>query len=290
MVLTGSAENLNNCARNLPAVATALGKDNWNLIKPIFNKLANENEWKVRLKIASSLHEMARILGPKLTEEGLLDTFESCFNDIDEVRIVMVRNLSAFIFALGPDETTRQLKTLREYAECENDNAWRYRQALTNQLGKMIRFLTTREIATYIWPLARYYVTDQVLAVRQESFNLLSLIMKACLARNGNALIVEIKEFIYKYFFAHQTCRGKIAFIQLCAVMAKVIDYAWFSANFGDALLSMQSSKLKDIQIALNKTLNIVELIHHAEALKLRDMPSRSTTPARKLQTPVSRV
>ena len=229
---------------------------------------SNDSDWKVRQKTAASLHELAKLLGPEQTEEQLVATFESCFNDIDEVRTVMLRNLSSFLLRLGPEELSRELSNLVEFAECENENAWRYRQLMTQQLEKLIGFLSKQDINNYIWPMAKYYALDRVMAVRSEAFMLISKILMVALNRKDQNLISSVKEFIFKHFYSVESCRGKIAFIQICSILVKVIDYIWFSSNFGDALLSLQTSSLKDVKIALDKSLNTIESVHQREAMK----------------------
>ena len=218
------------------------------------------------------MHEIAKILGPVQAEDELLSTFESCFNDVDEVRLVMVKNLANFLFCLGAEESTRQLRNLAEFAECENENCWRYRLYMTQQLAKMIEYLSSKNIDKYIWPMAKYYAIDRISEVRKGAFFLMSKILKVGLQRKDHDMISHVKEFIFKHFYSVESCKGKVAFIQMCAIMVKIIDYVWFSTNFGDALLALQTRHVKDIQIALDKCLNVVETIHQREAVKRQSL------------------
>merc|ERR1711871_1466455 len=62
------------CAFALPAVCQTLGRERWGEIRSTFFALARNEQWKVRRTLSYSLHELARILGPEIAEEDLLDT------------------------------------------------------------------------------------------------------------------------------------------------------------------------------------------------------------------------
>ena len=51
------------CAYNFPAVFDALGKGKWQLLLPVYTKLLKVQDKKIKKTIASSLHEISKILG-----------------------------------------------------------------------------------------------------------------------------------------------------------------------------------------------------------------------------------
>ena len=56
------------CAYNFPAVFDALGKSRWQVLLPIYSKLLKIQDKRVKKTIASSLHEISKILGDKGTQ------------------------------------------------------------------------------------------------------------------------------------------------------------------------------------------------------------------------------
>jgi len=74
------------CSFNLPAVTLTLGRDNWSSLEKTFNLLVKDVQWKVRRSLSFSLHELAKILGTKITEETLVPAFEVFLRDLDEVK------------------------------------------------------------------------------------------------------------------------------------------------------------------------------------------------------------
>jgi len=69
------------CAYNFPAVLITLGKEKWPDLKRLYKILVRDNQWKVRKTLSYSLHEIANILGPELTEEELLPVLENFLKD-----------------------------------------------------------------------------------------------------------------------------------------------------------------------------------------------------------------
>lgn len=85
------------CAFSLPAVALTLGSQNWHLLKGTVEALAADLQYKVRRTVASSLHELAVILGPDIASKSLTPIFEGFIKDLDEVRIGVLKHLAHFL-------------------------------------------------------------------------------------------------------------------------------------------------------------------------------------------------
>jgi serine/threonine-protein phosphatase 4 regulatory subunit 1 len=64
------------CAFSFPGVLLAMGKERWSELRRLFHSLVNSANVKIRKTLATSLHEVGRILGPVLTEEELIPVFE----------------------------------------------------------------------------------------------------------------------------------------------------------------------------------------------------------------------
>ena len=59
-------------------------------------------QWKIRYTLASSLHEIARVIGPELAERDLVPFFNALVKDVVEVRVGILRNLASFIKVSTP--------------------------------------------------------------------------------------------------------------------------------------------------------------------------------------------
>jgi len=54
-------------------------------------------QWKVRRTLAFSIHELALIVGEDITGRDLLPVFDMFLNDVEEVRIGVLKHLADFI-------------------------------------------------------------------------------------------------------------------------------------------------------------------------------------------------
>ena len=119
-----------NCAFNFPAIVMTLGPSNWQYVKTLYKKLAQDNSWKVRQTLAYSIHELAIILGTELTQTELVPIFDGYIEDVDEVRIGIVANLSKFLKVLSMDYRKSYMPKLNDFLKMDNQRNWRFRNEL----------------------------------------------------------------------------------------------------------------------------------------------------------------
>ncbi|KAG8430681.1 hypothetical protein GDO86_020165 [Hymenochirus boettgeri] len=100
---TVDMEITKHCAYSLPGVALTLGRQNWHCLKNTYETLAADVQWKVRRTLAFSIHELAVILGDKLTAADLVPIFNGFLKDLDEVRIGVLKHLYDFLKLLHAD-------------------------------------------------------------------------------------------------------------------------------------------------------------------------------------------
>ena len=233
-------------------------------------------DWKVRQKVASSLHELAKMMGPSMAEAELLATFESYFNDVDEVRAMIASHCAQFILALGPIQMRDQITKLASYSECENERDWRYKLNIVNQLEELLHSIPFSDVKRFIWPLILRYSVDPICQVRKQAYILFGKLMRSSISHKDEELTNSMKDFVFKLFYSSPSSKGRIAFAQICACLAQQVEYHWFAVNFGDLLLSLQSSSVKDIQIALQKSLDVIKEVHNNNMLSKQSLKSES--------------
>ena len=96
------------CAFNFPAVLHTLGASHWPKLKPLHEMLAKDPRWKVRRTLAFSLFEVAKIIGPQLTESELVPALFQFMKDVDEVREGINLTLPKFLSVLNPGPQREQ--------------------------------------------------------------------------------------------------------------------------------------------------------------------------------------
>ena len=155
------------CAYNFPGVAQAVGRERWADLAEAFGTLASNIQWKVRRTLSCSLHDIAAILGPELSESALLPTFDLFIKDLDEVKVGVIQHLAAFVGCLLPETRLQYLPILGE-VRAETDN-WRFRQLLASQLAEFGAAYDRAATLDTLLPLAFSLCTDSVAEVRQTA-------------------------------------------------------------------------------------------------------------------------
>jgi serine/threonine-protein phosphatase 4 regulatory subunit 1 len=163
------------CAFNFPAVTLTVGKDNWSLLEKTFNLLVKDVQWKVRRSLSFSLHELAKILGTKITEETLVPAFEVFLRDLDEVKIGVVSNMGKFMENLSDKTIQEYLKILEEIPD-ETDN-WRIREQVALQIPTISNILSTDLIQKTLIKIAFSMMEDSYSDVRLAGLNSVNTIL-----------------------------------------------------------------------------------------------------------------
>jgi len=157
------------CAFSLPAVALTLGRTNWPLLKETYESLANDMQWKVRRTLASSIHELAVILGPEVATKDLVPIFNGFIKDLDEVRIGVLKHLSDFLGLLSSEARAEYLPRLEEFLKMDNERNWRFRLELCQQVATLVPLCSAEEVLAHLAPLALLLIQDRVSEVRRSA-------------------------------------------------------------------------------------------------------------------------
>ncbi|XP_071057702.1 serine/threonine-protein phosphatase 4 regulatory subunit 1-like isoform X3 [Onthophagus taurus] len=166
------------CAYSLPAVALAIGSENWHILQDTIEDLASDVQYKVRRTVASSLHVLGLILGPEITTNNLVPIFEGFIKDLDEVRIGVLEHLAEFLKLLSPITRALYLPRLTEFLQADNELNWRFRQELAEQLRLVLPLFRPADAAKHIVYIATTLLSDKVAAVRDSALELVSELLK----------------------------------------------------------------------------------------------------------------
>ncbi|XP_059476556.1 serine/threonine-protein phosphatase 4 regulatory subunit 1-like isoform X2 [Neocloeon triangulifer] len=162
------------CAFSLPAVVLTLGRNNWPLLRKTYQSLALDMQWKVRRTMASSIHEIAAILGEDLASTDLMPIFMEFVKDLDEVRIGVLKHLTSFLKILRHDECEKFLPELSRLLQMDHHTNWRYREELATQLIGVLDLCTPEHARSHVAPIALALLDDRVAAVREAALPLVA--------------------------------------------------------------------------------------------------------------------
>ncbi|KAL8278061.1 hypothetical protein RQP46_009521 [Phenoliferia psychrophenolica] len=123
------------CAFNLPAVVLTLGRSKWPLLEDYYLKLCRDKADKVRQSLASSMHEVAKIIGQDQADQSLVGPFSWLLRDFDHIQGALLENLGSLVTSFGLDSARQILETVAE--SWGNIKQWRRREAVAKQLSRV---------------------------------------------------------------------------------------------------------------------------------------------------------
>ena len=83
---------------NFPAFVLVFGSEDWPRFQSLYHKLTKMNDTRIKKTLSASIHELAKILGPKYTELDLLPCMERFLNDkVMDIKLGALKNLHVFL-------------------------------------------------------------------------------------------------------------------------------------------------------------------------------------------------
>ncbi|KAF9581078.1 hypothetical protein BGW38_002037 [Lunasporangiospora selenospora] len=157
------------CAFNFPAVVLTAGRSKWEVMKPVYERLAETLHVKTRRSIASSLHEIARILGPELAARDLVEVFRESIVAEDDVKEGAFGHIVEFLSCLPQDSRSSLFQEIYlVWGELERSSNWRLRDALAGQLPALCEIADGSDLVAYLLPLSVRACNDGVSAIRES--------------------------------------------------------------------------------------------------------------------------
>ncbi|KAJ1471627.1 armadillo-type protein [Baffinella frigidus] len=243
----GDSEMPTFCAYNFPAVVLTVGRDNWKHLEEAYKELVKDIQWKVRRTLSFSVHEIALILGPELTQSSLLPALDTFLRDLDEVKVGVLQNLAKLLGVLTP-AARQQYVPLLCNLEMESDN-WRFRQLLAQQLGELFFLFEEEVIQTELYPIFMKLCRDPVAEVRNMAGQQLIPILARLKDLKVNWMdefIEELQDLATDRLFQH-----RLMFAHMCHAMAKQgddMDREVFNKDFLPQLLDLSEDQVGNIR------------------------------------------
>ncbi|XP_020277432.1 serine/threonine-protein phosphatase 4 regulatory subunit 1-like isoform X3 [Pseudomyrmex gracilis] len=244
------------CAFSFPAVTLTLGRENWQCLKTAYQSLSSAKHWKVRRTLASSIHEIAMILGEELTATDLVPIYDGFIKDLDEVRIGVLKHLAIFLRILKPVDRSQYLPRLSHFLATDNEWNWRFREELAKQLLEIVTLFSPDQVAKNIAPLSLQLLDDKVAAVRHIALELVTRIM--CYLRTEDVLIIALIQELREFLVLNAkkwTHRQTYALVCAHLIRNNAIDGSKFVKEMLPCLLSLSCDKVPNIRLAVARTL-----------------------------------
>jgi serine/threonine-protein phosphatase 4 regulatory subunit 1 len=138
----------------------AFGPDSWENLKTIYMRMVNGKEFKVRKSLASSIQEIANILGSEITEKELIPIMDKLYKEEGEIQNIMMKNTPKFLKSLKKDSRKQYLDRLKKMLNPREK--WRVKKEYSKVIGHY-DFVYDDEI-TYkqILPISLHFCLDDV--------------------------------------------------------------------------------------------------------------------------------
>nr|XP_033819600.1 serine/threonine-protein phosphatase 4 regulatory subunit 1-like isoform X2 [Geotrypetes seraphini] len=254
---TVDTEIAKHCAYSLPGVALTLGRQNWHCLRDTYETLASDEQWKVRRTLAFSIHELAVILGDKLTAADLVPIFNGFLKDLDEVRIGVLKHLYDFLKLLHADKRREYLYQLQEFMVTDNSRNWRFRYELAEQLILISELYNPIDVYDYLRHIALTLCSDKVSEVRWISFKLVVTILDKFYANGEHELGINfINELIVRFCHSSKWI-GRQAFAFICQLVIEEegVPVEQFVMHLLPSLLSLATDPVPNVRVLLAKAL-----------------------------------
>lgn len=261
----GDSDYVQFAAFNFPAVLLTLGAEAWPSLSETFMSLSKDFQWKTRRTLSFSLHEIAKILGQKLTEEQLVPTFDLFLHDLDEVKLGVTTHFAAFLENLSPAKRKEFLPVLYEIQHSPGN--WRFRKLIARQLGALAHLFDTDVAQREIVPFALALIADGVAAVRKNAQVGIGALVNALASSSERQaeFLTSLKDLA-----SDPSYQKRLNFTLLCGKLAESIDKELWMTYFKDLLVTLSSDKVPNIRIASARSISaIVKLDSYSQDAQL---------------------
>lgn len=122
--------------------------------------MAFGKEVKVRKSIASSIAEIAHILGQSITETELVPIMEKLYKDEAEIQNTIMKNLPKFLKVLDEESRKNYLDKLQRMLNSREK--WRVRQDFSKIIGEYDHVYNDEITYKQILPIILHFCLDDV--------------------------------------------------------------------------------------------------------------------------------
>ncbi|VDK82682.1 unnamed protein product [Litomosoides sigmodontis] len=262
------------CAHSFPAVAFTLGRNNWHCIMDTYKQLASDMQWRVRQTVASSIHEIAAIIGEENADVHLVPIFERFMEDVEDVKLGLLNHLYDFFKLVTPATRQKLLSVLPNFLHSDVDTGrnWRYRYEYVRQCILLCDLFSMHDINEYLAAIALTLANDRISNVRKEATVLLAKILGKFVSeewtsdctdscRTDMSFVPITDSFvsdIVKGFARSMNWRRRQTFALFCekSLEGEVLNYDQFSLLLLNDLIRLAGDSVANVRLAFVRSLS----------------------------------
>ncbi|XP_076161069.1 serine/threonine-protein phosphatase 4 regulatory subunit 4 isoform X4 [Ptiloglossa arizonensis] len=247
------------CAYNLPAMFlfVSSSSDDTDALLLTFDALVSDHYYMVRRTVASGIHEVAKVLGPK---SGRIksDLIKLLKDDSEEVLQGLVPHIGLTLDCLAESQTIgvdRMDSTLMEIGrallKCESEisstHNWRLAALMHSQLEIIAKYFPSDFIYSYFVPMAFF----RILHARPIPVRLAAGTLYLFLLRYNMKPIqrVELRSRLCTELANHPDCYVRMMFVRMMVEALEIFSSVYFKEHFFNVLLSLAEDHVANIRL-----------------------------------------
>ncbi|GBM56185.1 Serine/threonine-protein phosphatase 4 regulatory subunit 1, partial [Araneus ventricosus] len=250
------------CAFSFPAVTYTLGRKYWPCLRATFQRVTrnvqNFSEWRNRCAIASSLPQLANMLGHEIIMEDLFPKFLEFLTDVDEVRQSVVLQIPDFLQHVPPEERYHFFVHIEDFLDDADIMKWRFRCCVAEQLSATLKLCNPYNIDKYFLPVALTLLQDKVFAVRLAAAEFMANIVKHVLDDVKMPLLSKLDT---TYRQAHKWNQRQ-TYVLVCEQLAKQrsLSLDTFVTEIVPRLFSLAWDVVPNVRLAVSRCIALTLL------------------------------
>lgn len=123
-------------------------------------KMATDKEFKVRKSIASSISEIANILGAETTEGELIPVLDRLYKEDGEIQSIVLKNIPKFLKFISKASRKSYLDKLKKLLNPREK--WRTRLEYSKIIGQYYQVFDDEITYKQIFPISLNFCLDDV--------------------------------------------------------------------------------------------------------------------------------
>ncbi|XP_076653835.1 serine/threonine-protein phosphatase 4 regulatory subunit 4 isoform X2 [Halictus rubicundus] len=247
------------CAYNLPAMFLFVShsSDDTDALLVTFNALANDHYYMIRKTVASGIHEVAKVLGPK---NGRIksDLIRLLKDDTEEVLQGLVPHIGMTLDCLAESQTIgvdRVDSTLMEIGrallKCESEisstHNWRLASMMHSQLEIIPKYFPSDFIYSYFVPMTFFRILHaRPIPVRLAAGTLYLFLLRYNMKPMQR---VEMRSRLYTELANSPDCYVRMIFVRMMVEALEIFSSVYFKEHFFTVLLNLAEDPVANIRI-----------------------------------------
>jgi hypothetical protein len=210
--------------------------------------MIEQKDENIILPLASSLGEIAKILGPELTESDLLEFVDKFYKYSGEIKMKILSILPDIIRNISSNKKNQYLENIKIMIG-NKDDKWRKRLAYSKIIGKFHNTYSDTIIYKRVFPIAINFCFDDVHTIREKSAGHNSRILLQLLTGKEDykkKTYTIVKSFAQSINFSYRQL-----FILMCKHLFESEEL--YKNYIAPLLLDLAYDKIVNVRISLSK-------------------------------------